>query len=85
MFIYIEIPNIFSDYLTKFSILKMFNKEQISFPNIPEINLSPKDIDIFKSVLGFKTIRDINNFIKEKIFISKYSLHQVNIFIKLFL
>ena len=83
--IYIEIPNCFEDYLSKFGILKIFKLDNISLNNIPILDL-PKDIiNIFSLILGFKSTKEIDNFIKENIQIEKYSYYQVKIFIKLFI
>ena len=83
--IYIEIPNCFEDYMSKFSILNIFNKENITFDNMPEFNYSENMIDIFNRMLGIKSNAEIKEFVKKYIGIKKYSFHQINIFIKLFI
>ena len=83
--IYIEIPNCFEDYLSKFGILSIFKKENITFENMPKFNYSDKIIKLFTNMLGKETNKDIQEFVKEKIHLSKYSYHQINIFIKLFI
>ena len=85
MKIYIEIPNCFNDYLSKFGILKVFSIENIPLSKIPDLDLPQKTIDIFSLMLDYDTNKKIEKFIKEKIGIEKYSFHQVQIFIKLFI
>ena len=83
--IYIEIPNCFDDYLSKFGILNIFNKETIEFKSLPPFNYSDELVEIFTRMRGYKTNKEIENFVKEHIGIKKYSYHQINIFIKLFI
>ena len=83
--IYIEIPNCFEDYLSKFGILKIFNRENISLSEIPKLDLTKNIIDIFSQMLDYNSNEQIEKFIKEKIGIHIYSFHQVQIFIKLFI
>ena len=83
--IYVEIPNCFEDYLSKFSILNIFNKENITIEKIPEFEYSDEIIDIFKRMLEIDSNEKIREFVKEHIGIPKYSFHQINIFIKLFI
>jgi len=83
--IYIEIPNCFENYLSKFGILNIFNCLNISLDNIPNLDL-PKDIiNTFSLVLEYDSNEKIEKFIKENIGIKKYSYYQVIIFIKLFI
>ena len=49
--IYIEIPNCFKDYLSKFSILKIFKKENITFETMPEFNYKKDILDLFDRML----------------------------------
>ena len=84
MKIYIEIPNCFNDYLSKFGILKVFSFDNIPLSKIPDLDLPKETINIFSRML-FDTKKKIENFMKEKIGIEKYSFHQVQIFIKLFI
>ena len=83
--IYIEIPNCFKDYLSKFSILKIFKKENITFDTMPEFNYKKDILDLFNRMLGINTNQKIKEFVKKNIGINKYSFHQINIFIKLFI
>ena len=83
--IYIEIPNCFKDYLSKFTILKIFKKENITFEDLPEFNYPKEILDIFNRMLGINTNQSIRKFIQKNIGINKYSFHQINIFIKLFI
>ena len=102
IYIYIEIPNCFEDYLSKFSILNIFNKENITRQNKPNFNYPPKIINIFKNMLEIDSNDGIQNFVnkyiqpikkkeakigkgKEENVLEKYSYHQINIFIKLFI
>ena len=87
MKIYIEIPNCFNDYLSKFGILKVFSIDNIPLSKIPDLDLPQVTIDIFSLMLDYDTNakEKIEKFIKEKIGIEKYSFHQVQIFIKLFI
>ena len=85
MKIYIEIPNCFNDYLSKFGILKVFSFDNIPLSKIPDLDLPKETINIFSRMLEFDTKKKIENFMKEKIGIEKYSFHQVQIFIKLFI
>ena len=83
--IYIEIPNCFENYLSKFGILNIFKRENISLSEIPKLDLPKNMIEIFYRMLGYKTNESIESFIKSKIGLDKYSYHQVQIFIKLFI
>jgi len=83
--IYIEIPNTFENYLSKFGILKFFNFENISLDKIPKLDLSKDIVDIFDRILGYKLNEEIEQFIKEKIGTKIYSYYQVQIFINLFI
>jgi len=85
IYIYIEIPNCFEDYLSKFSILKIFNKDNITLETMPPFNYSHKIIDLFNRMLGYNSNKSIQNFVKEYIGITKYSYHQINIFVNLFI
>ena len=84
--IYIEIPNCFENYLDKFGILKIFTKENITFENMPKFNYPQEIITIFNRMLLINSNEAIKGFVKEHIGIQgKYSYHQINIFIKLFI
>jgi len=83
--IYIEIPNCFKNYLSKLGIIKIFNCENISLDNIPNLDLSREIIDIFSQMLKFKSKEEIEKFIGKYINIKKCSFHQIQIFIKLFI
>ena len=86
MYIYIEIPNCFDDYLEKFSILNIFKKENITFEKMPDFNYEEKIRKIFQRMLEIDSNKKIKEFVKEYIGIKgKYSYHQINIFIKLFI
>ena len=83
--IYIEIPNCFENYLDKFIILNIFKRENISFENMPKLNYSDEIIKKFKYILKIKSNEEIEELVKKKIGVQKYSYHQINIFIKIFL
>ena len=83
--IYIEIPNCFEDYLSKFSILKIFDKENITLENMSPFDLPYEIRNDFKNILGIKSNEEIQEFVKKYIGIPKYSYHQINIFIKIFM
>ena len=83
--IYIEIPNCFEDYLSKFNLLKIFSRDNIIFDKMPEYNFSLEIINIFKRMLDIDSNTKIKEFVDEYIGIKKYSYHQINIFIKLFI
>ena len=83
--IYIEIPNCFENYLSKFGILNIFKHENISLSEIPKLDLPKDKINIFSRMLDYKTNDKIEAFIKDKIGLEKYSFHQAQIFIKLFI
>jgi len=86
--IYIEVPNCFEDYLSKFGILSIFNKENITVNNMPKFNYPENIINLFKRMLEINTNDGIQKFVSkyfEKIDIKKYSFHQINMFIKLFI
>ena len=85
--IYVEIPNCFEKYLNKFNILNIFNKEEITLQKMPEFKYSKEILEIFKKMLNKNDYlnKDIMEFVKTYIGIDKYSFHQINIFIKLFI
>ena len=83
--IYIEIPNCFTDYISKFRILNIFNKENITFENMPKFNYSSETTKIFKRILGLENNEDIQKFVEENMGKGKFSYHQIDIFIKLFI
>ena len=82
--IYIEIPNCFEDYLSKFSILKIFDKENITFENMSPLNYPNEIINQFKNILGINSNQGTQEFVKKYIGVPKYSYYQINIFVKLF-
>ena len=82
--IYIEIPNCFEDYLDKFSILKIFKRENITFEKMAKFD-KKENIHLINLMLEDNSEDRIDKFIKKNIGINKYSYHQINIFIKLFI
>ena len=83
--IYIEIPNCFIDYLSKFRVLNIFNKENITLQKMPKFNYSNETTKIFKRTLGLESNEDIQKFVEKNIGKGNYSYHQINIFIRLFI
>ena len=85
IYIYIEIPNCFENYFSQFGILKIFKKYNITFENMPKFKYTKDYINIFTRMLGHKSNEDIQKFVEHYIGVEKYSYHQINIFIKLFI
>ena len=88
IYIYIEIPNCFENYLSKFDLLNIFKKESIAINNMPPFNYSKEVINIFERILGINSNDGIKNFVEKyfnKIGIEKYTYYQIDIFIKLFI
>ena len=91
MEIFIEIPNCFENYLSKFGILNAFTRENITLENIPKLDLPQNILEIFKNLIEFDSENEIElngeieKFIKPLIGIEKYSYNQLIIFIKLFI
>jgi len=99
--IYIEVPNSFEDYLTKFGILNAFNIENITLgestqmetnneTNILNIPMLPLELESdirkkFKSLNGIDDNKEIEQFIKDNIGIIDYSYCQVKTFISLYI
>ena len=95
--IYIEVPNSFENYLTKYGILKKFNRENIILGELKlneiDIRMLPLELEEnirnkFKLLNGFEDDTKIENFIKEsfkKLNIKEYSYHQIQTFIKLYI
>ena len=52
---------------------------------MPEFKYSMDYINIFNRMLGHKSNKDIQKFVENYIGVEKYSYHQINIFIKLFI
>ena len=88
IYIYIEVPNCFENYLSKFDILNIFKKENITMFNKQPLDFSMEIINIFSKMGKFKSNDDIKKFAEEnfkKIGVTKYNYHQINIYIKLFI
>ena len=83
--IFIEIPNCFENFLEKFEILNLFNKENISFEKMPEPNFSDDIINIIEKILSINTNEKIKEFVDKYICIEnyEYTYHQINIFINI--
>ena len=85
IFIYIEIPNCFEDYLSKFKILRIFNTEIITLEKIPTFNFPNEIISNFAKTLDIDSNEKLEKFFRNKVKFKKYSYHQINIFIKIFI
>ena len=103
--IYIEIPNCFDDFLSKYSILTIFKRQNITLDDkpksdneivIPSFDYQENVTKHFKNMLniisdkGNKEVnKELEKFVKEYIGgddkKSRYSFHQINIFVKLFI
>ena len=81
--IYVEIPNCFNNYLSKFGLLNIFQKHNINIGQMPNFNYSEKIIKIFTRMLGYISNNEIEEYVKTKIGLTQYSYHQIDIFIKL--
>ena len=85
--IYIEIPNSFGDFISKYGILKSFIKEtdKITLKKLPDLELPKEKIKLLNSMLGVKNNGEIYEWIKDNIGIPRYSYHQIHIFLNLFI
>ena len=85
--IYIEIPNSFKDFISNYGILKSFKRDDdiITIENLPELDLPEDKINLFKNMLGKDNNQEIYRWLKEKIMLTRYSYHQIHIFINLFI
>ena len=99
--IYIEVPNSFEDYLTKFGVLNAFNRVNITLRdskksetnNITNISMLPLELEPkirqkFTKLNGFVNDEEIEKFIKDNfnsINIKEYSYHQVQTFTNLYI
>ena len=71
--------------MEKISILDIFEKEHITFETMPDYDYSDKIIQTFKNMTNISTNEGIKEYVQKNIGIKKYSFHQINFFIKLFL
>ena len=87
--IYIEIPNCFENFIKNYEILDSFEKEEIKLDNIPELKLDEKMIKLLDNMKDLNDNKKIFNWLKtllnEELKMKKYSYHQINIFLKLFI
>jgi len=67
IYIYIEIPNCFENYLSKFGILNIFNKENITRENKPDFNYPKEIINIFKNMQEINSNDGIQKFVNKYI------------------
>lgn len=83
--IYIEIPNCFNDFLSNYDILNSFSITKINLNKKPDLKL--KNLNHFKNMIGATSNKEINDFILKNIKnigLTRYSYHQINIYINLF-
>ena len=85
--IYVEIPNCFNNFMKNNKILKLFKKDEvmIKIDDIPKLELPEKKKLLFKNMIEKSTNEEIFEWVKDNMKIPKYSYHQINIFINLFL
>ena len=81
--IYVEIPNSNDNYLSKIGLLKLCEIDNITFENLPKLELDEETKIIFKRIIGAENDEQIEEFIKNNIGIKNYSYHQIQIFIKM--
>ena len=82
---YIEIPNCFENFFSNFPILMSFNTEYITFSNMPNFVHPNEIINIFKTTLDINSNEKLNEFVRKYIGMEKYTFHQTNIFIKIYI
>ena len=83
--IYVEVPNCFEDFISKYKILNSFDIENITFESKPPIELSVDKKLFFSNMLNTDDNNKIAEYINKHIKISNYSYHQLNIFTNLFI
>ena len=83
--IFVEVPNCFEDFLSKYKILNSFETEKIELEKKPELDLSDDKLHHFGNMLDLHNNKDISEYINQHFEISKYSYHQITIFINLFI
>ena len=87
--IYIEIPNCFYNFLENYPILNYFNKVCIDLKNRDKIRLNSVEPKFFKWMMPLNkdklTQPKPEEFILSHIGAKKFSYHQINIFIRLFM
>jgi hypothetical protein len=83
--IFIEVPNCFEDFITKYRILNAFHIEVITLNKKPKLDLSPEKLLHFKNMIDTIDNNKIAEYINEFITIENHSYHQINIFIDLFI
>ena len=83
--IFIEIPNCFEDFLSKYKILKAFEIENITLDSKPKLDLPEDKCKHFENMLELHGNEEISEYINKFFDISKHSYHQLTIFINLFI
>jgi len=90
--IYIEIPNCYNNFLENYPILNYFDdKDKIEFKKRDELRLDEEKIKFFNWMLpeeekkGKSITKSAEDYIIKNIGADKFSYHQVNIFINLFM
>ena len=83
--IFIEIPNCFHDFLSDYDIFNSFEIETITLENKPEFDLPEEKNAILRRMLDLDSNDKIYNYIINKMNLDKFSYHQANIFVNLFI
>jgi len=89
--IYIEIPNSFNNFLDDYPILNYYEIKRIDFQTKDKLRLDKETSKFFnwmipeEDIEGRKIKKTPEEYILENIGTNRYSYHQINIFIKLFL
>ena len=93
--IYIEVANSDENYIYKFGILNVLDRENIVQGELNQneknnVKMLPLELESnirkkFKALNGIEDNKEIEQFIKKYIGIKEYSYHQVQIFIKLYI
>ena len=86
--IYIEIPNCFNNFLDNYPILKYFKIDRIKFKNREKLRLNKEKAKFFKWMIPEKIDgkkQTPEEYINTYIGAEKFSYHQINIFINLYM
>jgi len=83
--IFIEIPNCFYDFKANYEILNSFKWDKIKLEELPKLKLSKEKFEQFRNMLEKNSLEEISKYIYVKMGKKKFSYHQINIFINLFL
>ena len=83
--IYVEVPNCFDDFLSKYKILNCFKIKNIKLDEKPELELPENKMLHYKNMLNLNSNKEIEDNINQFFTISEHSYHQLSIFINLFI